>query len=322
MNKRIVQTAAGLALGGFFLWLALRNFDPSAVGTALRSASYEWVLLAAVVFVFSHMVRAVRWSVLLSPLGPASPFRLFPAVIAGLFANNILPARAGEVVRAFAGNRVTGIKTSSCFGSVVLERIADLFGVAFVALLAVQLVPARSEDLGRLGGLLAIGAVVAAAAIPIAARLKARSNGAGLAGRIALFAVHLTAGFSALRSPRRLLAVAALSLGIWAVEIAQIFLFSRAFHLDLSFLQSAALIFGICLGVMLPAAPGFVGTYEFFGQQTLMILGFPADDALAFVLVLHFFQFTIMALLGVPSVMKLGLAPGELALAIRERRPS
>lgn len=315
MNKA-VRILVGLLLSVFFLWLVLHNFDLAVLRRTLREASFAWAVPAGILFIFSHLMRSVRWSVLLSPLARITPFRLFPAVISGLFANNVLPARGGEVVKAFAAHRLTGIKTVSCFGSVVAERIADMVGLGFLALLAAQLLPADAIRAGRLSTLLIVGVGVVVIALFAGRTFLRRPRGEGRLAKIALFVNHLIAGITALRSPVKIMSVLLLTLFIWSIEVVQIYLFSRAFQLDLSLLQSAALIFGICLGAMLPAAPGFVGTYEFFGQRTLVLMGFPEDQALSFVLVLHFFQYALMALLGIPCILKIGFGRSDLQAAL------
>ena len=73
---------------------------------------------------------------------------------------------------------------------------------------------------------------------------------------------------------------------------------------------------GIALGLVVPSGPGFIGIYEFFGQQTLVLLGFPADEALSFVLALHFYQYVVMALIGIPSALSIGFGRGDLKTAL------
>jgi uncharacterized membrane protein YbhN (UPF0104 family) len=79
----------------------------------------------------------------------------------------------------------------------------------------------------------------------------------------------------------------------------QIFIVAHAMRLSLSLLESAAVLTGISVGVMVPAAPGFVGTYEFFANQMLLFLGKDPVRSVSFVFALHAYQLLAMSLLGV-----------------------
>ena len=98
----------GLLLTCFFLWLALRNVDIAAVRDALRHASYGYLLPAALCCVCGYLLRTWRWQRILAPTKVVPFLRLFPVLMAGFAANNLLPARVGEFVRAYLLSREEG----------------------------------------------------------------------------------------------------------------------------------------------------------------------------------------------------------------------
>jgi uncharacterized membrane protein YbhN (UPF0104 family) len=112
---------------------------------------------------------------------------------------------------------------------------------------------------------------------------------------------HSIEGFLALNSVKKIAMVVSFSMVVWINEALMAYTISRFLHLDLPFIHSAALIVGLSIGVMIPGAPGFIGTYEFFGKQMLEFLGYLPDPAIGMVLVLHFFQMISVSLGGIVS---------------------
>jgi uncharacterized membrane protein YbhN (UPF0104 family) len=93
-----------------------------------------------------------------------------------------------------------------------------------------------------------------------------------------------------------------LSMVIWFNEVFQVFLIAHAMRLALSLFESAAVLTGFSVGVMFPAAPGFVGTYEFFGNQMLLFLGKDPLRSISFVFALHSYQMLVTGVFGVISM--------------------
>jgi uncharacterized membrane protein YbhN (UPF0104 family) len=123
------------------------------------------------------------------------------------------------------------------------------------------------------------------------------------------FFKNLTQGFAALKSPSRMAAVIAMSLAIWMLEILNIIWIGRAFSINLPISHAAATLTGIAVGVMIPAAPGFIGTFEYFGQQPLLFLGYAGALTFSLVFSLHVFQLIVNSLLGLPGFFKIGWGP-------------
>ena len=136
----------GLAVSLLCLWLAFRGLELGQVWRALTEARY-WLLLPALALYFGGVwVRAVRWGYLLRPVTPAPPgapavrlpsSRLFPIVVIGYMANDVLPARLGEVVRCYVLRCREGVPVSAGLGTVLLERVMD--GMVMLAFMAVAL---------------------------------------------------------------------------------------------------------------------------------------------------------------------------------------
>ncbi|MCU0416525.1 MAG: flippase-like domain-containing protein [Cytophagaceae bacterium] len=136
--SKSVQYILMLGIGVFLMWLVFKDVDTALIWKGFSEARYEWIALALGVSLAAHYSRAVRWKLLMEPLGYSpSNFRTFLAVMTGYFANSLLP-RAGEVSRCYVLKRTDHVPFNIAFGSVVAERVIDVVclflmtGLAFV----------------------------------------------------------------------------------------------------------------------------------------------------------------------------------------------
>jgi len=124
--KSILTIVISLAFAGFFLWLALRGFDFPKIQKSLSKANYLWVVFAAVFGVLAYWFRAVRWNLLLEPMGHRiSTSNAFWTISFGYLMNLTIP-RSGEVARATALYGVEKVPVSKSVGTIILERVIDL----------------------------------------------------------------------------------------------------------------------------------------------------------------------------------------------------
>ena len=306
--KRTVHVVAGLAISAVCLWFTFRGFDLSALRAQIDQFSLVWIFPAMAFYATAFLLRSFRWWWILSPIRRVRFWVVAPALVFGFLMNSVLPARGGEVARAFAVARKGGIHVSSVLGSIMAERTMDIFGLITIMVLASKLLPWSKLPfvpiLITLAVLVAIGCV-ATVVIP-----RISVGGSVVARKIMTFISELGAGFSAVRRPADVIGLIVVSVVIWLFDAGTALALSRAAGLNLTLSQSAAVNVGVAVGVMIPAAPGYVGTYEFFGKNILTMLGFAASPALTFIIFLHFFQTAmIVVLMGLPSIFWLGLQP-------------
>jgi len=138
-----------LGIGVLFIWLFLRKLTPeqkSDIWESLLHANYWWAVLSIVLGICSHMVRAMRWKILLKPMGYTPRLsNSFACVMIGYLANLALP-RLGEVVRCTALDRYEKVPFQKAFGTVVMERVIDMLIFAFLLLLTLLLQWGRIKD--------------------------------------------------------------------------------------------------------------------------------------------------------------------------------
>ncbi len=322
MTKRAARLALGFLLGALFLWLSLRRVDFSRVAATLAEVDLLLLLAAFVVGQGSNWTRAWRWRLVLRR--PPGTGRLFAVLMIGYFANNVLPARLGELLRVEALKRDHGIDRAEGLTSIVVEKLLDGLTLCWVlgGLLLLYDFPPWVAWIGRLSFAIFGGALLFAwltlrhrrGVLRLARWLLHPLR--RLSAPILRFVESAATGLAALGRPVILARCLLLSLATWAVEMTGAWILFRAADLDLGPLAALFVITILSLGMLVPSPPGFLGTYEYFGSRALEILGVEPSVAIAVTFLLHF-QF-LLATTAVGLVCLVLTSGGLRSLAGRE----
>ncbi|MGH7500077.1 MAG: lysylphosphatidylglycerol synthase transmembrane domain-containing protein [Gemmatimonadales bacterium] len=326
--RRALPAILGIAISAALLAWTLRGVNLAEVGARLRGAHPLPLVLAAILATLTFPLRVVRWRLLLrredgTPL-PALP--LWHAVAIGFMANNLLPFRAGELVRTFATTKLAGAPFAAALSSIAVERIFD--GLAVVALLSLGLfashLPPGVEVRGvsvahatQVTGALGAAALLVAllvVAFPLAAETVIRRflPAGRLTDRLVGMIESIRLGLAALRSPTLLLGVAFWSLAIWIVNAAAFWVAFAAFDIPVDF-AGALLLQGVAVVMIsVPGAPGFVGQLEAGIVAALALYDVPKDLALSYATAYHAATFLPIVLLGFWSLARSPVAIGDL----------
>lgn len=124
MRKKAI---IGSVISLIILVAMLMVIDYHQLWTALKRAQYWYLVPFVAIVILSMVLRAWRWRLIIKPLGRVPMARLYASTMIGFMANNILPARLGEAVRAYSLGARTGISRSALFGTIIVERIYDSF---------------------------------------------------------------------------------------------------------------------------------------------------------------------------------------------------
>jgi uncharacterized protein (TIRG00374 family) len=321
------QFWVGVLISAVFLWVALRNIHWGEVGAALRTAQYGWLVPGVAIYFVGVWARAWRWHYLLRPLKAIPTARMFPVVAIGYMGNNIYPARAGEVLRAFVLRREEGVPVSASLATILIERIFDgvvMLMFVFFNLSALAGLTANSGLAGSLRAVALWGTVafsLALAAFLLAAMFPHQSLGLYrrlaaplLPGRVRERVTKLVesfwTGLESLRSPRNVLMVFVTSVVIWLLETGKYWFVMHAFD----FTGYTGGFFGLMLmnGIVnlattIPSAPGYVGTFDTPGIAVLTAYGVDPAVAAGYTLVLHAALWLPITLLGAYYMGRAGL---------------
>lgn len=318
-NVRLGLTIAlGFALSATLGWLVLRRVDLPGLGASLRQASLG--LLALSILTKAAGLASMGWraSILLSPIRPVSLALGCRGQLLGFGANNVLPLRVGELAKADYLARHGSLPRASALAAAAAERVLDavcLLGLlALVAPVALPRFEHRSTLVASV--LTVAGAGYAAwwlAAHPSAlGRLLARVAGRlGWSGGEAAsrLADSFSGGLVGLASARVTARALAASLLYWLSSLVGVHLWIRAFALELPWYSPAVLVVFLAFGTALPAAPGFIGTWDYFFVMGLAVFAVPPETATAVAIAGH-------AVAMIPLTIAAGaLLPGELGRA-------
>ena len=315
-----------------FLDLVFAQIEWGVLLGALAEANYWMLLPSLALVVVSLFLRTWRWQWLLRSVGRVPFGPAFRAACIGIGANMVLPARAGEFLRAYAIGRSTGISKTAAFATLVVERIFDGLTILLSLVVVVLLVGVESPVLKRIGivgGLFYFGALAGVSLFyfrqtwftSIVERLLPERWATRASNLLDSFAT----GLDVLRDGRQLLIVSLQSLLTWFVialsfyPVMLAFDFGAAVPLYAPFL----LVPLLALGLTIPAAPGGVGIMQYMSVLALQLsfgavgaelaLDF-AEQAAAFSLLLHFSQAAPEIVLGAWAFTTEGLSWGEVEM--------
>jgi hypothetical protein len=316
-NKTLVRFILGIFISAVFIILAVRQVDFSETWESMRRADYVYVVPSAAMVIASLFIRAVRWKLLLSPIKVIPVGSLFAAVMIGTMGNNVLPARLGEIVRADAIGRKEKVSRSASLATIVVERMIDLFTV--LVFLGIALVYAPFSEQFEKGGYIMLALSVAALGFLLFLRMKTgsalkllrllcRPLPAGMEDRLVRLTTSFVDGLEILTRGRHMPAVIALSAMIWISLSSSIVFMFMAFGWDLPIHAAVVVLVATAFGVMIPAAPGFVGTYHYSCQLALAVYGMDKAGALGYAVVLHVTQWAPVTLIGILYFMASNLS--------------
>lgn len=326
------QTLLGLIISLSCLAYVLREVDLARLWAMVLQLNPLYVIGINLLLFVSFLARAARWRTLLCPVKNCAFWPLFSANLIGFMANNVLPARLGEFVRAFAADRVAGVPASSALATIVVERILDgltLLAILFLTLLFAD--SARSAGAFTVGYMRAAGLMLFAGYMVVLAGIWAlwRWPAAftrlvtGIAGRIspklAALSTRILAtfaeGLAVLGQAHRLPLLIAQSLMVWLPMLAMFVVFLPAVGLAPSLFWGAMAFVGASLASAVPAGPGYVGTFQLAVLWALVIAGAPSEPAAAFGLLFWAAEYFPLTAAGLIEMWRHGLSLGKLSRA-------
>ncbi|MBI4531471.1 MAG: flippase-like domain-containing protein [Candidatus Latescibacteria bacterium] len=342
--KRLV---VGIGISALLLYLVIRKVIWHELIVAFREIHYLYLIPVIILTLLSLFLRAWRWHYLLAPVERVGLAPLVSATAIGLAANNLLPARLGEVVRAYAIGRQTGLPVSASFATIIVERILDVFTLLGFLSFSLLLCPTvfgppgqtatlidplgRSTTLfswvvrsGFIALLMTLGIMVILAIIVVVpekseafliqvTRKFSQRLGGWFKGTVHSFIV----GLGVYRDWRLLGASLLLSVAVWFAIVGAMYYAFQTCGLSLPIAAPVVVMAILAFGLMIPSAPGFVGTFQWFTVAGLSLFAVGESRALSFSLVFHATQFFTITSFGLVALYREGLSLGTLRYANR-----
>jgi hypothetical protein len=294
-SKRVLTIVAATVVTALALWLSFRNVEWAEIGNAFARANYAWVAASVANSLIAVYFLGFRWRILIAPRARVPMATLFRFNITAQYANILMPARVNEVVRAWLVTRETGVAGGFALGTVAIERIFDLaifmaLWVASPAFFAGR-TTAFPPEAAYVSGGLAVVVLVLFVLRPMAflksARFAFKVLPAGLREKAGRFTESALEAFGALKEPKAVAAVTALSLGLLVFQVMTMLFLARAFRLDVPFVAALFVLLVRQVGNLPPAAPGRIGIFEYTVIVGLAAFGVARMPALSYAVMLH-----------------------------------
>jgi len=330
-------TAIGVMVTIPILWWSVRDIHFAQVLEHFRDARKVPLLAAMAAIILALPARAARWRILLRNENPYLQIPpLYHATAIGFAINNLLPARTGEIARAYAAWRLTGARFSSAITTIVLSRVLD--GVTLFLILALAAFLGAFASDFTIGGV-TVGRIMSVATVVFAVlfaivliAMTFPQVVLGVFGKVSQsllpqkWADGIVQGLkgildslAVLRSFRVFLRVMAWSALIWTINGLSIYLGFVAFHLHVPWHGSYVVQSLVNFGLAIPSTPGFVGVFEALMRGSLRLYGVEAAAAISFAVAYHFCSYAPTTLLGLWSLARSRIRMSEVQEEVHER---
>jgi uncharacterized protein (TIRG00374 family) len=307
-RNALLRATIGIAISIIALWILVQSVDIPAALQVLGTASPAWIAVMLVTTTVDIGARGARWRTLLAPIAPLRYRRVLGYTYIGYLANNVLPARLGELYRSHALGEGEGVSRTTVLGTVVVERVVDTVMVVAIAALAVLVLSVRGVmSSAVLLGLAFVSLAVIALGLGIAAhRLPGADRVAAIIARrprLLELARRLRDGLAVAGRPRTLAAAIVFSAIAWAASTGTFLAAGQAVGVELSVGQAALLCSGVALVSIVPSGPGYVGTFELTVVAIADGFGIPRDSAFALGLLVHVMILATTTIGGVAAML-------------------
>lgn len=329
--KSVLTIVISLAFAGFFLWLALKGLDFKVIKASLAKANYLWVLFASVFGLLAYWFRAVRWNLMLEPMGHAiSTSNSLWSISFGYLMNLTIP-RSGEVARATALYGVEKVPVDKSFGTIILERVVDLVCMlGFLGLTLIFKYDAILSFYENSGIKVSNNTLIILSIVVVGAILffvfRKRLAGVMFLGKIVNFIDGIFEGLAAIFKLKEKGKFILYTIGIWVSYFFAAYLvcFALPETSDFTIADGFFIIVVGTLGMMIPASGG-IGAFNLamkYGFMALFVsVGKSAEIGGEMGLTYSFIslplQITIMLIMGLISIPMLAKAR-EKAVADKE----
>ncbi|OQZ01981.1 MAG: hypothetical protein B6D35_01985 [Candidatus Brocadia sp. UTAMX2] len=345
LSKKNILFIFSILISIVCTWLFIRNIEWGLLKSALLDANYWFIIPTIVLTLLVYVVRAIRWRGLLSHIKLISVLNLLSVTCIGFMANNVLPARVGEVLRPFILTKKENIKFSTSFATVIMERIFDMLGLILFTVVVIALLPHPSAP--QPNTLASVSAnqvgVVNESILPSLKKWTEVFAALGVITLASLFSVVMKPdffrqllskfcfflphtlkdrilgmyesfvyGLKILEDKTQAGWAMALSIFIWILGGAEIYLLGFSFHMHLPFVAACLVAVCLALAVALPQAPGYIGVFHIAVLKSLHLFGIETTAAQSYAIVLWAISILPSTIMGFLFLWREGIAFREV----------
>jgi uncharacterized protein (TIRG00374 family) len=304
--KRIIKIFLALIVTALAAWLSFRNIEWRTLKNTFTQANYFFVVLAVANSMFTLYALGWRWQILLKAKDKISMAKLFRLNIISQYVNILMPARMGEIVRAYMTSIESNASGGYAMGTIVIERLFDFMAFTIFWILMPAVFPFKEKV--KMPGLALFFCFLAAGFLAMFAlrpqlflrgtRYFAKIFPHKIREKISHFADQGIEAFASLRSAQNVVSILFLTIGLILSQVLTNFLLFKAFHINLSFGAALFVLLAVQVGNIPPSAPGKIGIFEYAVILALSIFHVSKNEALSYGLMLHLVAFLPKIVLG------------------------
>jgi uncharacterized protein (TIRG00374 family) len=288
----------GCAISVACLIWVLHDYNLAELKAAIDDLEWKWVAIAVAADLMVYVVGGWRWQTLLTPVARLGFWRTVQSIYIGLFANEVLPLRVGELVRCYLLTHWNNLRLSLGFASAAVERAIDGFWLLASFVVTASLVKGIPEKMilfvQALGGLLVVGTIVA---VWLVTRKREVEHVPEEEGRTSATYRHIVEGLHLMGRKRSLILTVLISGLYLALQMFSVYALLKAYKTDYSFWVAAGVLTFVKLATVIPSAPGNIGIVNVATVEALKLFDLPAVHAKTFSFIL-FGALTLPLLIG------------------------
>jgi glycosyltransferase 2 family protein len=283
-----------ILLAAILLYLALRGLDWAVFFTTLKQIAYAYLPMILILYSVSYLGRAIRWRLLVDGTNRIALREVFWANMAGYLGNTLLPARAGELVRAVYLSKRSESSTMFVLATCLAERMMDVISLVIFGSVALLSLHTTSDALQNAMKIMALVGVLGLFALLLLLRFgktisriiaHQRLLGEQQKEKLIQWIDQFMLSLQSLLRVRKLFYFGLLTILIWFLDALNTVFLATILHVHLAFTQAIVLLASLGLSSALPSAPGYVGIYQFVAVTVLEPFGITREGALSLIIV-------------------------------------
>ena len=308
MNKKVIAGILISIISIVLVYFSVRGINLQDVSSALKKIQFIYVLFFIILVILMQWLRSYRWGVILQPMEQIDQFSLFSVTSVGFLAIASIPARIGELARPYLISKKSSIKMSSAMGTILVERVLDGFSVLTIAIVVLFFIELPSWLIISTFFVFSLTVVMLCCilglvwhrekALNIINKILGKFHGK-FAHKIDGLIHHFIDGFQVITNIKILLYLFFLSALVWLVDVLAIYMLLVAFGFNLPAIASFVVMIFLIVGIAIPTAPGYIGTWHLACVRGVMLFGLAEAEALSFAVIYHFLSMVIVLVLGV-----------------------
>lgn len=303
------KTFIGLFFTVVFVVISFGNIDFESVGGLIARSNPVFIVIASVFYMSSFVPRALRWKVIMRKRRDVKIRKSFSYVLIGWMGNNIFPARAGEVLRAYVSGAKERIGTSFSLATILVERIFDVLTLTLflVSMALIAPFPSWVRDAVTCASFVLMLGI---AALFLIVRLRG-----GPLRKVNILKKKMDSFIDGIRSTdkRAYPLILILSIISWLFEVMTFYSVGIATGINISIFAAAFALVVVNLGIVIPSSPGYVGTFHFFCILALGLFGIGQQAAMGFAILVHLAEYIPTTLSGLFLLQKEGLSISKMS---------